>query len=130
LEKCLHHYAKLIDECDLNVLQTRLCIGHYALAGLAAPSAKVAANRFLLVEVTDTSTSRVMKSKQSSSLINQVFPNPLRFKQVWHMVRGAKMLYAWKAVPPEGFVAMGMLCTSTGTAVMHSQNFCHVCLSN
>jgi hypothetical protein len=116
----------LIDECDLNVLQTRLCIGHYALAGLAAPSAKVAANRFLLVEVTDTSTSRVMKSKQSSSLINQVFPNPLRFKQVWHMVRGAKMLYAWKAVPPEGFVAMGMLCTSTGTAARHPQNFCHV----
>ena len=52
--------------------QTRLCIGHYALPGVAAPSTKVAATRYLMLEATDTSTSRVLKSKQSNSLINQV----------------------------------------------------------
>lgn len=37
----------------------------------------------------------------------------VKYKQVWHFARGARSLYAWKAIPPEGFVAMGMLCTTT-----------------
>ncbi len=40
----------------------------------------------------------------------------VKFKQVWHFARGARSLYAWKAVPPEGYIAMGMLCTTTDEA--------------
>lgn len=101
--------------CYYLFFQTRLCVGHYALLGLNSPSAKVAASRFLLIEATDDSTSRVLKTRSTSaSIVNLSFPFPLRFKQVWHLTRGSKSLYAWKAVPPEGFVTLGMICTSSG----------------
>lgn len=35
-------------------------------------------------------------------------PFPTKFKQVWHLTRGGKSLYAWKPIPPDGFVALGM----------------------
>jgi len=68
----------------------------------------------MMIELTDNSTTRLLKSKTSATVLFTLFPHPLRMKKVWSMSRGDKSLFAWKAVPPEGFVAMGMLCTSTG----------------
>lgn len=67
-----------------------------------------------LVEITDNSTSRMMKSRITSGVVNSVFPSPIRFKRVWHLARGDKSLFAWRAVPPDGFLALGMICTTTG----------------
>ena len=90
-------------------------MGHYALAGVHPPSSRVSSSRYLLLEATDDGTSRVMKSRATFPIVvNLTFPFPLRFKQVWHMARGAKSLYAWKALAPEGFVALGMVCTANG----------------
>lgn len=52
--------------------------------------------------------------KTSKAVLAAVFPHPLRFKQAWHLARGDKFLYAWKAVPPEGFLALGNICSTTG----------------
>lgn len=81
------------------------------------PASTRNANKYMLVEVTDNSTTRVMKSKLSAAVISTVFPHPLRMRKVWSMSRGQKSLHAWKAVAPDGFVALGMICTVTGKEI-------------
>lgn len=53
--------------------------------------------------------------KTSRAVLAAVFPHPLRFKQSWHLARGDRFLYAWKAIPPEGFLALGMISSCSGT---------------
>jgi hypothetical protein len=72
-------------------------------------------SRYTLVELTDNSTSRVLRSSNLSAVLSAVFPHPVRYRQVWHFPRGDKSIYAWKAQPPEGFVALGMMCTTSGS---------------
>jgi hypothetical protein len=95
--------------------KTRVCLGHYAVKGFAQPKEKTTfgTSRYLLLEVTDNSASKLSKSKLTSVVLGSVFPHPLRYKQVWHMARGDKFLYAWKAIPPDNFVAMGMMITTS-----------------
>ena len=101
--------------------KTRLCIGHYALPGLAEPSTKsgfgLGGNRYLLIEVTDNNKSRVSKSKAIDTLLALCFPAPLRFRLVWHFQRGAKSFWAWRPQPPDGFIALGMIFTTSGMYV-------------
>lgn len=102
----------------IRLYQTRLCVGHYAVSGFAAPikpTLKIGADHYLFIDVTDNSKTRVLKSKASITAINTAFPAPVRFRQVWQFQRGNKSLYAWRAQPPEGFVALGMICTTAGT---------------
>jgi hypothetical protein len=40
----------------------------------------------------------------------------MRFKQMWQLPRGNKPLYAWKPLPPDGYVALGMVCTASDAA--------------
>ena len=89
-------------------------MGHYACKGFINPASSKKASKYMMIELTDNSTTRLLKSKTSATVLFTLFPHPLRMKKVWSMSRGDKSLFAWKAVPPEGFVAMGMLCTSTG----------------
>jgi hypothetical protein len=87
------------------------------MSGLSAPvtpTLKIGSTRYSLIETTDMIKGRIFKSKAAITAVNTAFPTPLRFRQVWHFARGAKSLFAWKAQPPEGFIAMGMICTTTG----------------
>jgi hypothetical protein len=68
----------------------------------------------MLIELTDNATTRVLKSKTLATVLQTIFPFPLKMKKVWSMSRGDKSLHAWRAVPPDGFVALGMICTTTG----------------
>lgn len=77
-------------------------------------TSKTMSARMQLLEITDNSTSRMLKSKVTSSVMDTVFPHPVRFKKIWHMSRGDKSLFAWKAIPPEGFIALGIVCSTTG----------------
>ena len=83
----------------------------YAGKGFTNPLKTRTAGRYQLIEVTDNATLRRNRAKIMTGVINAVCPYPIRFKQVWHLSRGGVSLYAWKAFPPEGFVAMGMMCT-------------------
>ena len=91
-----------------------MCLGCYATEGFLNPVKSKEAKNCQFIEITDNATVRMKRSKVLNSVLDAMVPHPLRFKQVWHMARGSKSLYAWKAVPKEGFVAMGMICTSTG----------------
>lgn len=87
----------------------------YAGKGFTNPLKTRAAGRFQLIEVTDNATIRLKRARVLASVIATACPNPTKFKQVWHFARGNKSLYAWKPIPPEGFVALGMWCTTVDT---------------
>ena len=88
-----------------------MCLGLYAGKGFTNPLKSRTAGRYQLIEVTDNATLRRNRAKVLSSVLNAVCPHPVRFKQVWHLSRNGKALYAWKAFAPEGFIAMGMMTT-------------------
>jgi len=46
----------------------------------------------------------------------EYLPYPLRFHEIWSETHGKKPIYAWDPVPPKGFVALGMVCTTTEDA--------------
>ena len=82
-------------------------MGHYASQGFAYPKS----NRFMVVELTDNGTTRLQTSRASATVIAKVFPHPLRFKLAWQL-KSSKPVFAWRAVPPDGFIALGMVCTT------------------
>ena len=48
------------------------------------------------------------------SVVERFLPPPVRLTQCWcKRSKGQRQLYAWEAVPPEGFVALGMLCSTS-----------------
>ena len=70
----------------------------------------------------------VGNQKTSRAVLAAVFPHPLRFKQAWHLARGDKFLYAWRAVPPEGFLALGNICSTTGEHSIIDKLACLFCV--
>jgi hypothetical protein len=83
---------------------------------LGAPPApsKITGTRNYLVELTDDNKSRLSRAgRVSRAVLAVVFPHPLRFKEQWHMARADKYLYAWRPIPPEGYIALGMVCTGS-----------------
>lgn len=93
---------------SLHSNKTIMCMGQYVVSGFAYPKN----NRHTTVEVTDNNTTRLRTSKVSATVLATTFPFPLRYKAAWTL-KSAKPLYAWRAIAPEGFVALGMLCTTT-----------------
>jgi len=93
--------------------RTRINLGYYAGKGFSNPINGRNAKRFLTIEVVDQATIRMKRSQTLAAVLNQVFPYPLRYKQVWHLSRGVKPFYAWKPLAPDNFVALGMVCTTT-----------------
>ena len=71
-----------------------------------------------MLELTDDSVSKLLKSKTAPTVLATFFPFPLKMKKGWHMDRGDRSLYAWTAIPPDGFVAMGMICTTSGNLLI------------
>lgn len=94
--------------------KTRICLGYFAIQGFQSPSKSKNAARYMTIEITDFATMRMKRNRVINSVLSLVFPHPVRFKQTWHLARNGKVLYAWKVVPPEGFVALGYVCTVTG----------------
>lgn len=66
-----------------------------------------------MINVTDNAFFRKRRLQVMSAVVGAVFTYPLRFKQVWHIPRGSKPMYAWKAVAPEGYTAIGMVVTNS-----------------
>ncbi len=101
----------------MRCVQVRLCLGQYASKGFSNPLKtavkSTTGTRYQIVEVTDNATIRLKRARVLASVVATACPNPTKFKQVWHFARGAKSLYAWRPIPPEGFIALGMLCTTT-----------------
>lgn len=96
--------------------KVRVCLGMYASKGFANPlKSSYSTSRYQLVELTNAATT-FGKARTVNAVLAQFCPHPVKFRQVWHLARGAKSLYAWQAQAPEGFVALGMLCTTTEDA--------------
>jgi hypothetical protein len=81
-------------------------MGYYVAKGFAFPKS----NRFMAIELTDNNTTRLQTSRVSATVLATIFPFPLRYKLVWQL-KSSKPVFAWKAVPPDGFVALGMIST-------------------
>jgi len=110
----------------------RLCLGYYASKGFNNPLGgwMVSKTKYQCIEVTDYVTIRLKRNQVTKSVLVMFFPHPLRYKKVWSMSRSDKSLFAWKAVPPEGFVALGMICTSTGELKFSGIYFSLICNCN
>ncbi len=101
-----------------------MCIGHYANKGFGNPLGSHKADKiFLTIEIADYATLRLQRSKILLAVLNSALPHPLRFKRVWHLSRGEFSMYAWQAIPPDNFIAMGMICTTTGKIQPHTSRF-------
>lgn len=108
---------------DANV---RIPIGHYASPSFDSPhkgqaTLPVPFGPPLLVEsyleLTDTRQPRGKGGAQLAAVLERYFPLPLRLTQRWSKpFKGQRRLYAWEALPPEGFVALGMLCSTSEEA--------------
>jgi hypothetical protein len=66
----------------------------------------------MTIELTDNGTRRLQTSKVSATVLFTTFPFPLRWKQVWQL-KSANPVFVWKGVAPEGFVTMGMVCSTS-----------------
>ena len=99
----------------------RICVGHYASADFKPPPKSSA--RLLnspaeaLLELSDSQKSRWLLSSGTAHLgavLARYFPPPARLTQRWaKRFKGQRELFAWEAVPPEGFVALGMVCSNS-----------------
>ena len=51
------------------------------------------------------------------AVLARFLPPPVRLTQRWaKRSKGQRQLFAWEAVPPEGYVSLGMLCSTTPNA--------------
>uniref|UniRef100_A0A7S3AUZ7 Uncharacterized protein n=1 Tax=Haptolina ericina TaxID=156174 RepID=A0A7S3AUZ7_9EUKA len=102
-----------------------VCLGHYASASSTNPPHKCRSAGALgcesLLELADTQQSLFNFQTSSSWLapiVESFLVPPVRLAQCWSKrSRGQRQVYAWEAVPPEGFVAMGMLCSTEDDGV-------------
>tara|TARA_B110000459_G_scaffold179561_1_gene205660 strand:- start:65 stop:1141 length:1077 start_codon:yes stop_codon:yes gene_type:complete len=65
------------------------------------------------LEVCDTKAWAVAGSPHLANVIDALFPHPVRFRQVWGQEWNHTSVFAWSGVAPPGFVAVGMMLTST-----------------
>jgi len=95
-----------------------LCLGHYACEGTNNPLKTLGStDGFETIQICDRTSSMLMGKggKDVEQVISFVAPHPLRFKEVCRVGSGERAMYAWKAVAPDGYVALGMLCTGSSS---------------
>ena len=56
-----------------------------------------------------------MQSSDARRAVPQLLPHPVNYRQVWACMKGKTPLVVWRPLPPEGFVALGMLVTADET---------------
>jgi hypothetical protein len=98
------------------VAKTRIMLCHYASTGFRNPLKLKGYEQYQSIILSDVATIRLKRAETLASVLRTVFPHPLRFKESWHMKRGAQSLYAWKGVAPEGYACLGNVFTSTDCA--------------
>ena len=95
------------------VAKTRIMLCHYASTGFRNPLKLKGYEKYQTITLSDVATIRMKRAQTLAAVLRNIFPHPLRFKESWHMKRGAQSLYCWKGIAPEGFACMGMVFTST-----------------
>jgi hypothetical protein len=90
----------------------RIVLGYYAHTGFKEPSKSVGNST---IEITDTGGYNFVDTDSLDNAVLQLCPHPLRFHLVWSETQGKRDLYAWRPVPPKGFLALGMVTTQTDT---------------
>ena len=106
-------WAPSIQQAYLNSTAS-ICLGHYVSDTVYNPSRNSQRNIVCqLIELRDSQTLRYSKAKVLESVLAVIMPYPTRFKHVWHLAREKKVMYAWKPIPPDGYIALGMICTDS-----------------
>lgn len=95
----------------LSANKLKICLGHYATKGLYSPAKNKRSELYQTIEITDNATIRMKRSRIINAVADAILPYPVRYKQLWHLSRNGKTMYAWKPIAPEGYIALGMLCT-------------------
>jgi len=95
------------------VAKTRIMLCHYASAGFRNPLKLKGAEKYETIVLTDVATIRMKRAQTLAAVLKNLFPNPLRFREAWHMKRGARSLYCWKGIAPDNFACLGQVFTST-----------------
>ena len=108
-------WAPSLDTGWTGASKTRILLSHYGAPGFQNPLRlrKEQRDPYMTLELTDNATLRMKRSQTLAAVMKRVFPHPVRYKESWHMKRGANSLFAWKPVAPEGFTALGMLFTNS-----------------
>ena len=90
--------------------RTRVSLGHYAISGLEPPAK---ARSPPTLDIKDGAVGLLGSSSEYlEAVVEQLLPNPLRYRLVWYSVHHKPPLFIWRAVPPSGqFVALGMVAT-------------------
>jgi len=105
-------WSPSLQQSMLTSTKFSVCLGHYASRGFNNPWGRGGdKEKYETLHANDHATLRMNRSIVLKSVLEFSFQNPVRFKQIWHLSRGIKSMYAWKAVPPEGFAALGMVVT-------------------
>jgi len=92
--------------------KTMVPIGYYCGSEYENPN-RDSKDRWTL-EITDTSGNWVGGSNWLGLVLDQYLPYPARFRLAWSLTHGSNPFYAWEPIPPkEGFVALGMVGTTT-----------------
>ena len=97
----------------------RVCLGHYASASFEPPhkiKRPSGTMKESCLELTDAQQPmwRLQTSSWLPSVVDRFLLPPVRLTQCWcKRFKGQRQLYAWEAVPPEGYVALGMLCSTS-----------------
>jgi hypothetical protein len=90
----------------------RVPLGSYAVPGHADPT-KVTGQPTNMLEIADNKAWAMTGSAHMPKVIESLFPHPVRFRQVWGQEWKHAAAYAWAAVPPPGFAALGMVLTAS-----------------
>jgi Ca2+-binding EF-hand superfamily protein len=86
-----------------------LDLGHYASSTFSHPGKSAC-----YFSLTDLECNGVLRSEHlEPSVVNQLFPHPVSFQQVWSQKQQGASFYAWRAIAPEGHAALGMVGTTT-----------------
>ncbi len=91
-------------------------LGHYASETIHNPLKGKLTRKCQVLELIDSQTLRIRRSKAIEAALSVILPSPQRFKHVWHLARENKVLYAWKPIPPEGYVSLGLVFSSSDSA--------------
>ena len=95
--------------------RTAICVGHFAAPGHASKSHPPSSLHAYLIELTDSDTSSLFRSKQLEvARLNFLLPHPVNFKLAWHTQRADSGVWFWRPIPPsQHFIALGMIATTS-----------------
>jgi Ca2+-binding EF-hand superfamily protein len=95
------------------VAKTRIMLCHYASPGFRNPLKLKGSEKYETIVLTDVATIRMKRAQTLAAVLKNLFPNPLRYREAWHMKRGARSLYCWKGIAPDNFACLGQVFTCT-----------------